>query len=100
MGALRSLGEVGRLGSMASTMYYVYMLGSISHPTQRYVGFTEDLKTRLQDHNDGKNVSTKPCKPWSLETYLAFSSKKQALAFESYLKTGSGFAFANKRLWT
>jgi len=32
-------------------------------------------------------------------TYLAFSEKSKALAFEQYLKSGSGHAFANKRLW-
>ncbi len=36
---------------------------------------------------------------FELATYLAFSSKRQALAFESYLKTGSGYAFSRKRLW-
>jgi hypothetical protein len=37
--------------------------------------------------------------PWTLATYLAFSSKRQALAFESYLKTGFGYAFSKNRLW-
>jgi putative endonuclease len=36
--------------------------------------------------------------PWHLETYLAFSDRLQAHASERYLKTGSGIAFANKRL--
>jgi putative endonuclease len=35
-----------------------------------------------------------------LETYIAFETKHDALAFEKYLKSGSGQAFANKRLWT
>jgi hypothetical protein len=36
---------------------------------------------------------------WSLITYLSFSEKSKAVEFETYLKTGSGHAFANKRLW-
>ena len=33
-----------------------------------------------------------------LTTYLAFSDETKAVAFERYLKQGSGHAFANKRL--
>ena len=38
-------------------------------------------------------------KPWKLITYLAFSNRSKALSFEKYLKSHSGKAFANKRLW-
>jgi hypothetical protein len=31
--------------------------------------------------------------------YFALETEKRALVFERYLKTGSGKAFANKRLW-
>ncbi len=34
-------------------MHYVYLLASQSHPEQRYIGFTSDLKQRLIDHNTG-----------------------------------------------
>ena len=80
-------------------MHYVYLIESISKPGKHYTGYTDDLKQRLLDHNSGKNVSTARLKPWRLKTYLAFSTKTQALAFESYLKSGSGHAFAKKRLW-
>ncbi len=80
-------------------MHYVYLIESKSSPGKRYVGSTGDLRQRLADHNTGKNVSTAPFRPWQLRTYLAFSSKPQALAFENYLKSGSGHAFAGKRLW-
>ena len=80
-------------------MHYVYLIESIPDPNRHYVGFTEDLRQRLADHNSGKNLSTASHRPWRLVAYLAFSSKKQALAFEKYLKSGSGHAFAKKRLW-
>ena len=35
---------------------------------------------------------------WRLKTYIAFSDEAQAIAFEKYLKSGSGRAFAKKRL--
>jgi putative endonuclease len=80
-------------------MYYVYMLRSLSHAGQRYVGFTADLKKRLKDHNGGNSVHTAKYMPWDLVTYMAFADEGKARAFEHYLKSGSGKAFANKRLW-
>jgi predicted GIY-YIG superfamily endonuclease len=80
-------------------MHYVYLIESESTPRKRYVGYSDDLRQRMVDHNSGKNVSTAPYRPWRLQTYLAFATKAQALAFERYLKSGSGHAFANKRLW-
>ncbi|MEM7144219.1 MAG: GIY-YIG nuclease family protein [Verrucomicrobiota bacterium] len=52
----------------------------------------------MEDHNAGRNVSTKAFRPWKLEMYLAFSDREKALGFERYLKTASGKAFADKRL--
>jgi hypothetical protein len=37
--------------------------------------------------------------PWRIATYVAFSDEGKATSFERYLKSGSGHAFANKRLW-
>lgn len=79
-------------------MYYVYILETINPPLRRYIGFTADLRARLRDHNDGKNISTRPFRPWQLRAYLAFGEKIRALAFERYLKSGSGHAFMSKRL--
>jgi predicted GIY-YIG superfamily endonuclease len=80
-------------------MFYVYLLGSIPNPKQTYIGFTEDLKTRLQAHNHGQSPHTSKYKLWNLITYLSFNDKARALSFEKYLKSHSGKAFANKRLW-
>ncbi|WP_395746323.1 GIY-YIG nuclease family protein [Prosthecobacter sp.] len=81
-----------------ANMYYVYLLRSQSAPRQTYTGFTEDLRQRLAEYNSGKSPHTSHFTPWLLETYLAFSDRSQAQAFERYLKTASGTAFANKRL--
>jgi predicted GIY-YIG superfamily endonuclease len=80
-------------------MYYVYLLRSIPNPDQTYIGFTENLKTRLAAHNNGQSHHTAKFKPWELITYLAFKNKSTAIAFEKYLKSHSGKAFAHKRLW-
>ena len=80
-------------------MHYTYLIKSTSHPSQRYIGITSDLKNRLKAHNEGRSPHTSKYKPWVLITYLAFSEESKAVEFERYLKSGSGHAFANKRLW-
>ena len=80
-------------------MHYVYLLQSASHPDQRYVGSTGDLRKRLDEHNAGRSPHTSKYLPWTLITYVAFSDGVKAEAFEHYLKSGSVHAFARKRLW-
>ncbi|MDA9488112.1 MULTISPECIES: GIY-YIG nuclease family protein [unclassified Bradyrhizobium] len=80
-------------------MHYVYLLESEVFAGQRYIGLTTDLKKRLTDHNAGKSPHTSKFMPWRLVTYVAFSDIEKARAFERYLKSGSGHAFAKKRLW-
>ncbi len=80
-------------------MHYVYLIQSIPFPDQNYIGLTSDLNNRLQAHNEGRSPHTSKYKLWKLVTYLVFSDKSKAIEFESYLKSGSGRAFANKRLW-
>ena len=80
-------------------MFYVYLINSEKFPEQKYIGFTQNLKQRLYEHNHGMSNHTKKYTPWKLITYIAFSDKYAALDFEAYLKKGSGHAFANKRLW-
>ena len=80
-------------------MHYVYLLVSEVDRNRRYVGVTSDLRVRLLDHNGGKSPHTSKHRPWKLVTYVAFSDQGQALEFEKYLKSGSGHAFARKRLW-
>ena len=80
-------------------MRYVYLLASQTFESRRYVGITSDLKQRITDHNAGKSPHTSKYRPWKLMTYVAFSDDQKADAFERYLKSGSGHAFARKRLW-
>lgn len=78
-------------------MYYAYiLLSSKSHLF--YFGSTKDLKFRVKLHNGGEVRSTKSHIPWRLVWYGGFESEKEARDFELYLKTGSGKAFAYKRL--
>ena len=90
--ALRSFSEGG-------PVYYMYLIESLSAQGKRYVGMTTDLKQRLGEHNQGKSSHTTKFSPWKLITYVAFTDCAKAEAFERYLKSGSGHAFARKRLW-
>ena len=90
--ALRSFSEGG-------PVYYVYLIESLSAQGERYVGMTTDLKQRLREHEQGKSSHTTKFSPWKLITYVAFTDRAKAEAFERYLKSGSGHAFARKRLW-
>jgi len=80
-------------------MIYVYLVQSQSSPDQRYIGLTTDLKKRLADHNAGKSRHTSKYMPWRLIPYVAFSDYAKATAFELYIKSGSGHAFARRHLW-
>jgi putative endonuclease len=80
-------------------MRYVYLLQSEAFAGQRYVGITSDLRKRLAEHNARRSPHTSKNAPWKLVTYVAFSDRQKAETFERYLKSGSGHAFANKRLW-
>ena len=95
-----AFGCEGRIGGGGlPQMRYVYLLQSKSSVDERYVGVTSDLKQRLADHNAGKSSHTSKYVPWKLVAYVAFSDERKAETFERYLKSGSGHAFARKRLW-
>lgn len=79
-------------------MFYAYLIRSITFPKQVYTGITENLKQRLKVHNSGGAAHTSKFKPWELLVYLGFKDEPKARHFEKYLKSGSGRAFAKKRL--
>jgi putative endonuclease len=70
-------------------MYYVYILLS-QKDGKFYIGFTSDLKRRLQEHNNGKAKSTKSRRPLKLLYYESHLSKEDAQRREGYFKTSKG----------
>ena len=83
---------------MKTGFFYVYILRSEADPPHFYTGFTEALDARLAHHNSGGDPHTAKYRPWRIKTAIAFTDREQALAFERYLKSPSGRAFAKKRL--
>ena len=80
-------------------MKYVYLLESISRPGKRYVGLTGDLKKRTIEHNAGRSPYTSKYTPWRCAVAVSFADDAKARAFEQYLKSGSGYAFAKRHFW-
>ena len=78
--------------------FWVYIIQSEGEPGRFYTGFTEDLDRRLLEHNNWKLPNTARYAPWRLKAAVGFTDRDRALAFERYLKTASGRAFARNRL--
>ncbi|MBD3176238.1 MAG: GIY-YIG nuclease family protein [Armatimonadia bacterium] len=78
--------------------HYVYILESESEPGRHYTGLTTHVSRRLKAHNSGQVPHTAKHRPWVIQTVIAFRSKERAAAFERYLKSHSGRAFARRRL--
>ena len=74
---------------------FVYIIRSEKNG-MRYVGSTSDVARRVAIHNSGGSSFTTPHRPWRLAVALEFPTEDRALAFERYLKTGSGRAFAKR----
>lgn len=77
-------------------MFYVYLLKLNNQKI--YVGFTKNLKQRIQEHNSSKSPFTSKFRPVKLVFYSSFENEITAIKFEKYLKSGSGKAFRNKHL--
>jgi predicted GIY-YIG superfamily endonuclease len=80
-------------------MYYVYLIKSVDHSNVLYIGYTTNLKQRLETHNSGGSIYTEKYRPWKLVMFLGFKEQSKAKEFEKYLKSQSGRAFAKKRFW-
>ena len=81
---------------MQSQTRFVYVLASATDPGRHYVGLTSNVATRIAVHNSGGSQHTAQHRPWRLIVSLEFTTQASAVAFEKYLKTGSGRAFAKR----
>ena len=72
----------------------VYVLRSESDPRRYYTGLTSNLAARLDAHNAGRCAHTASGRPWTIDIVVEFPVERRAVAFERYLKSGSGSAFA------
>jgi len=78
---------------------YVYLLRSIPYPNKHFVGITSGFPERLKQHNAGESPHTSDHRPWKPVVVVRFEDDDKADAFERYLKSGSGHAFAKRHFW-
>jgi predicted GIY-YIG superfamily endonuclease len=75
---------------------FVYVLQSVNAPSRHYIGLTDNVQRRLQEHNQGHSTHTANYRPWRLHVAMEFSSEAVAIRFEKFLKSGSGRASAKR----
>ena len=78
--------------------FYTYILLS-QKDNEHYIGYTRDIRRRLEEHNSGKNLSTKPRIPLKLIYYEACLNEKDAKQREDYFKSTIGRRFLSRRLY-
>ena len=66
--------------------YYVYMLISKGNKPVSYVGYTNNLKKRIDLHNLGKGAKFTRGRKWKLIYKEKFTSKNKAILREYYIK--------------
>ena len=66
--------------------YFVYMLKSLGKEPVTYVGYTNDLKKRINLHNNNKGAKFTRGRKWKLIYKEKHSSKKEAISREYYIK--------------
>ena len=77
--------------------YYVYILLS-EKDSNYYVGFTNNLNRRFQEHRDGKVQSTKNRRPLHLVYWEGCLNQQDATSREKYLKSSWGKRYIKNRL--
>jgi putative endonuclease len=77
---------------------FVYILKNDWRPPRYYTGVTSHVASRARAHNAGLCSATAEARPWQVDVILEFPDERRALAFEKYLKSGSGVAFSKRHL--
>ena len=77
---------------------YVYILRNRDNPPRYYTGLTSNVARRIAEHNGDSNHRTASYRPWEIDVVIEFADERRAAAFERYLKSGSGVAFAQRHL--
>lgn len=83
--------------TISNSFYYVYVLLSMKDGKQ-YMGYTRDLRKRMEQHQQGKSFATAPRRPFVLAYYEACRSLVDARRREQYLKGTGSRRFLAKRL--
>ena len=78
-------------------MYCIYVISS-EIKKYIYVGLTNDFKRRFNQHQEGRNKTTRIYRPFKLILKEEFQTRLEARDREKYLKSGSGKEWIKKGL--
>lgn len=78
-------------------MYYVYVLKSLKN-NRLYIGSTNNVKRRVEEHNLGKSKYTKATKPFKLIYVEEYLTRAKAVRRELNLKSGQGRQWLKKNI--
>jgi len=67
-------------------LFYIYIIHS-QHLQRYYVGSTDNVEKRLQEHNAGKSASTGAGTPWELIRTESFPTRSEAMLHEQKIKS-------------
>jgi len=81
----------------SSVFFYVYVLESLKD-RDRYIGYTNNLRKRSEEHKKGLSFSTKFRLPFRLIYFEGCLNEQDAKRREDYLKTTQGRRFLGLRL--
>jgi putative endonuclease len=81
----------------SSVFFYVYVLES-QKDGKKYIGYTNNPRKRLEEHNKGKSFSTKPRLPLKLIYFEGCLNEEDAKRREHYLKGTQGRRFLGLKL--
>ena len=70
-------------------MFYVYVIRSVSSG-KHYIGQTNNIRRRLDEHNFGKGRYTNNRGPWKVVYKEQFDTRSEAMRREKFLKSGKG----------
>jgi len=70
-------------------LYFTYILKSESTDSS-YAGHTSNLEKRLAEHNQGKSLSTRYSRPWTLVYKEEYRTRSEAASRERYFKSVQG----------
>jgi putative endonuclease len=65
--------------------FHVYILFSVS-TNKYYVGSCGNINIRLEQHNTGRNKSTKLGAPWELKKLETYNTRSEAVQREAFIK--------------
>ena len=80
--------------------YYVYVIGSYKKSTlTTYVGYTKNLKERINLHNRGKGAKFTRGRKWKMIYKEKYLTKGEAISREYYIKKNRKFRKSIKELY-